>query len=133
MALMKFREPNQVKWIGSRPGHNGTQVLASTNADSALATVYLVPVGKTFYLCYAGINYSAVAAGMAYMDIRDDGGVRIAYLYNEVIIAAGEGKAFASSFWPPIELLAGYTVRLASGAAGLTVHGVVHGWYEPPP
>jgi len=71
MALMKFREPNQVKWVGVRPGHNGTQIIRSQGADNATVELYLVPVGQTFYLCSASLGYRLVVDGYVKLFIND--------------------------------------------------------------
>jgi len=71
MALMKFREPNQVRRVGVRPAHDGTQVLERGSADNATVVLYTVPAGKVFYLCHAWLNVQGVAAGSVYLAIYD--------------------------------------------------------------
>ena len=130
MALMKFREPNQVKWIGTRPGHDGTQVLARGAADSATTVLYTVPVGNTFYLCHSMMGYGAIAAGIAVFEIQDLVPVRVVDLFYDTLVAGIAGNSKNASYWPPIEIPAGYRIVVVSSAVGLTVHGTVFGWVE---
>jgi len=130
MALMKFREPNQVRWIGSRPGHNGTQVLIRQSATNATAILYTVPVGKTLYLCSVGLGYFATAAGLVQLTIRDDGLATIAFLLSDFITGAVDGQSKNISYYPPIEIPESWTLRVHSSAVGLSVHTYLFGWVE---
>ena len=72
MALMTFREPNQVKWVGSRPGHNGTQIFGYALATNAVATCYFAPAGKAGYIYGLDLAASSGAnPGLASLQIWD--------------------------------------------------------------
>jgi len=130
MALMKFREPNQVKWQGVRPAHNGTQVLDRASATNGTTTIYTVPAGNVFYLCYVSLGYYAMAAGTVQIVIRDSTAALRAMLYSDLLTGGFDGIGKASNFWPPVELDALWTVKISSSAPGLSVHGTVFGWVE---
>jgi len=130
MALMKFREQNQVRWQGVRPAHDGTQRVGDATATAAAAQVLLVGAGKIFYLCTAMMGFSAIAAGWCDLAVN----TAIPALWHRLLVdyvaAAASGITKSITFWPPLEIPAGYTIDVASGAAGLTVYGAVFGWEE---
>ena len=133
MALMKFREPNQVKWMGLRPGHNGTQVRGYISVDNADAIVYTVPADKTFYLCSLTLGYLALAAGVAEISLRNAADAFLCNFLRDVIVATSSGRSQSLTFWPPMEITSLYDIFIKSNAAGLQINGFVFGWYEPPP
>lgn len=130
MALMKFREPNQVLWQGVRPAHDGTQVLKRALASNNIAIVYTVPAASTFYLCHAVIGYSGMAAGLATSEIQNAVPAREINIFYDMMLAASEGVTKHAFFWPPIEMLTGWRVTVSSNAVGLDVHLNIFGWVE---
>ena len=120
------REPKQVKWIGVRPGHNGAQVVADDSCAALLTSVYLVPADSLF-LWYGFIVNSAFGAG----------GNAELYTYNAVPAllntyvsqggVANMGIALTKSFDPPIELPAGYTIRINTTVGTISIHALIHG------
>jgi len=130
MALMKFREPNQVKWVGVRPGHNGTQIIRSQGADNATVELYLVPVGQTFYLCSASLGYRLVVDGYVKLFINDLVPAQWFLCFEDVLLALSPAQTVTDSYWPPIEVPAGYTFYIQSAGAGLQAWGQIHGWVE---
>jgi len=130
MALMKFRQSNQVRWVGTRPAHDGTQVLTYGTAVNAVDTFYTVPPGQVFYLTHVMWGYTSIAVGLTNLAIQDAVPAVISYCFYEVILATSEGKSGGVSYWPPIEMIEGWRLRLQSNAAGLTVRAAIHGWVE---
>jgi len=130
MALMKFREPNQVKWMGSRPGHDGTHVAISKGATNASVELYEVPAGKVFYLCHASMGFSAVAAGRANLFINTNIPALWFICFYDVVLAASDPATHDAAYWPPIEIPAAYKLYIHSNAVGLTIWGQIHGWVE---
>jgi len=130
MALMEFREPNQVKWVGSRPGHNGTQILSYESATNGTGVIYTVPAGYTFFLC--GIYGLLVAGanpglgGVFSYDAVPAIDIRLLMLYA----AANEIEHRHMTYWPPVEIEAGYSLRSYSSAVGLMMRGTINGWIE---
>lgn len=130
MGDMTFHERNQVKWVGSRPAHNGTQAMGSANITDGPALIYLVPVGEVFYFTgYSFTYHSVVGVATGNISIQDVVPAVVEML-NMIQVTDVEYCMLKGSFWPPLELPAGYSVRLWSNAATLFVHGFVHGWVE---
>lgn len=130
MAFMEFREPNQVKWVGVRPGHNGEQVLEYAIAQNSTPILYTVPAGKVFYLCGYSLNtWDTVGVATLRLVIYDDTPAAWKYL-QYLISSANSGQSITKSYWPPLEIPSGYSVRLESAVATATVRGSIHGWVE---
>ena len=130
MSDMHFREPNQVKWMGTRPGHNGTQVLEHLiDALAADGVIYTVPAGETLYLTYGHISSDANATFIIGLEIFTDGGVLHRWLIRGYNFLNSEFVNECRSWWPPIEIPAGYTVRKFSSGAASSL-AVIHGWAE---
>jgi len=130
MALMKYREPNQVLWQGSRPAHNGTQVILSLNRN-VVNTYYMyqVPVGQTFFLTYGGLFTVPGVANRAWFGLSDAVPVvqwYAAFLDNQ---ANYNNYTWSQNFWPPIEVPATWYVTFDINAAVSTV-GTMAGWVE---
>lgn len=129
MAAMTFRESNQVKWVGVRPGHNGTQILARTAANNSTNIVYTVTAGKTLFLHSYQLNISCGTNNIAFnMYIRTDAAVT----WHQV----SYGKSYASknnmtcqSFNPPLEIPAEYQIMIQAGA-DLWAYCCIQGWEE---
>jgi len=130
MALMSFREANQMLWRGVRPAHNGTQVIAQKAADNLTATIYTVGVGETLYLCSATMGFVAIAAGQAIVQLINAAPVWTVYAFYDVILAGSEGRTQTRSYWPPVEMSAGSTITVQSVGAGLNLRASIHGWVE---
>jgi len=130
MALMEFREPNHVKWQGVRPAHDGTQVLSEQYVINGTLPIYTVPVGQTFYLCTVGMACAIFAVGLGIVGVQTDVPATIANLLYDNYVAGSHLPTKNVSFWPPIELPAGYSVFVFSGVPVLQMYGWAHGWVE---
>lgn len=130
MSLMKFREPNQVKWVGVRPGHNGTQIKAEAIAVNNTQVLYTVTAGKMLYLCT--LNWQ--------VDSNVGGGNTLIYHYNSgsvlqhVFVSIGQFSApvlaNTISFWPPYEMASGDYIQIWSPNAGTSLYCGIFGWEE---
>ena len=130
MSDMHFREPNQVKWMGTRPGHNGEQVIENNTANNATAIVYTVPAGKTLFLTTAVLAGFGTAASINnFGSIYDSTPAQWREIGRLPVFANG-GTAYAASFNPPLEVPTGYTVRITSGVASCWAYLTIHGWVE---
>lgn len=130
MAIMKFREPNQVKWQGMRPGHNGTQIIGYKAIINNIADVYVATGVKVAEITYMGLSANSGAnAGIATLQLWDDGP---AYLNTLMIIQlpVTSFEHLAVGLPYPVELLEDWSVRVYSGAALLDARGCVLGWAE---
>ena len=130
MALMKYREPNQVLWQGVRPAHNGTEVTDSKSKNvAATFPVYTVPVGMTYHLTYAFLCVvSNVNINAAFRVRNDTAVIQYDLLYARSLIGFRVQPQNAS-FWPPIELPAGWDICLYQSAA-FWCELAFSGWYE---
>ena len=130
MALMKFREPNQVLWRGVRPGHNWTEVYDYSIATNATVVMYTVPAGQTAYFHYFGLDVlSAAAAGYGRINIYN---AVPAFVGPMVMIRLAANSLYSEcvALTYPLELLAGWSLRLESNAVGLAAAGVILGGVE---
>ena len=130
MSDMHFREPNQVKWMGTRPGHNGVQVLASGPATDATVIIYTVPAGQRFYLCgWQMINWGTVYGDGAFLYIY----TAVPAIHRELargINAVQIPLVICRDLVYPIEIAANYSVRLFSNAATCIANVDINGWTE---
>lgn len=130
MSVMNFREKNRMRWVGVRPGHNGTQVLERRYATNARVTVYTVGAGKVAFITHIALGSPSNVSGAVYCVIANTVPEDLWFPiigYNITNMPSIHGEA---SYWPPIELPAGYIIAVFSGAAGLDVWCSVHGWEE---
>ena len=130
MSDMHFREPNQVKWQGSRPAHNGNQVLEYLeDGINNYTELYEVTAGKVLYLTYAGVFTRANTTNLCYLAIFDDTPVLWRIIGGTFVITANSVMNWSANFWPPIEVPSEYTIQKFNSANVLTV-GTIHGWEE---
>jgi len=130
MAYMGFREPNQVKWVGSRPAHNGEQVFTQIYAESETAIVYTVPAGKVLYLISVELGYRGIAAGRSIIRVRDATDVTVVDMLYDYLQDGSKGDAKTRYFYPPLEIPAAYDIVIISTVAGLLIQGSIFGWVE---
>ena len=129
MAML-HREPNRVKWVGVRPGHEGTQIVKANHTGPGLAIIHTVTAGKTFFL--TGVScYSHAGAAIAIGSVAVRNGADV---YQYALIGLGapinNRVGAAISLWPPIEIPAGWDVYVDCGGAGSDNSGTVFGWEE---
>lgn len=130
MALMKFREPNKVLWRGNRPAHNGEQVYASTScaAGGSPKTIYTVPVGKMLFVTHAMLFVTSAANGNFYIDWCTGGNVHQGALVGSYAFTYYANLGQSLTFYFPIEVPAGYKIRLVTSAA--SIWGAFHGFID---
>jgi len=130
MSLMDFREPNQVKWVGVRPGHNGEQVAESYVGGAGVDyELYEVPAGKTFYLCNYIAHFNRNAWGdQSTFYIRDDGDVNWLLLAGNVGVPDA-GPHCLNFGLHPLEVPAEYDFYVVAGANTYS-WVMIHGWVE---
>jgi len=130
MAAMLYREPNMVKWIGERPGHNGTQVAKSTFANNATVILHTVTAAKTFFLTHYNYEFDPTATGQeGRLLVRN---VADVIQYDIVYTAARsiDTDLVSGTFVQPLEIPAGYDICLVSSALNAPVRVFIHGWEE---
>ena len=120
------REPNMVKWVGIRPGHNGEQVIEFASGANVQTTVYLVPATKLFlwYGWRLTIRGAAISTGQleiwsAVPALKHT----IIHIYTQANVAYSAGDRFD----PPLELSAGESIRMITLAAGVVMNVGIDG------
>lgn len=130
MSAMEFREPNEVLWRGVRPAHRGVQILANDAKSDGTTILHTVPVGKTFYLCDCSVTVDCgIVQRVGRLDIRDAEDAVISTLVR-CVTSLVQAYVFTPSYWPPIEIPAGYDVVITSNSASLVIYAFIHGWEE---
>ena len=130
MALMKFRESNQVAWYGSRPAHRGTQVVKSKVSQASTDIVHTVTSGKTLFLC--GLIFSANTSAVdktCKIFVRDDSDV-LQYDFTAFTFRTTGVLSISLPFYPPLEIPAGYDIVTTSPDASAKCSGFIFGWEE---
>jgi len=130
MALMNYREANQVLWRGCRPAHNGTQIEAEIFADNGTETIYSSPLNEVSYITTIIITIKLIAAGSVALQHTNSLSAVITRLTRRTIIAAVDASPIVITFWPPFELIDQEKLRVYSSAAGLQVSAWATGWHE---
>ena len=109
------REPNQVKWIGVRPGHNGDEVLININV-AVNTLLYTVPADKILFIFSWQLSFINNTGGGGYLYLRDNLGAEyyvLAYVNGN---AGSAGGTLANNTFVPIEVVAGYDIYLTTSA-----------------
>ena len=118
-----FREPNQVKWIGVRPGHNGVEVFEEFYGNAA-AEFYEVPLAKLLFLFDWHLGLTGAAGGDAFLEIRNAVDAHFRYIASCSGQAANPGTNSTQALWVPIEIPALFDFRVITG---LTTTAYIHG------
>ena len=130
MAVMGFREPNRARWVGVRPAHDGAEVYNKADATNATVVVYTVPAGKVLHLTSLHVcSRATLAAGEVIVDIRNAAHVIQVSPFDHYYAAVGQ-MSDDISFWPPMELPAGWEIAVRSTNANSWGCLFVRGWIE---
>ena len=126
--MTKHREPNKVKWVGVRPGHNGEQIHKSGRANNDTVILYTVPADKILLLFNWGIStfWTALNTYVS-LGIYDAVPAIETTLVDILMQVIGDTYDREASYDMPIELPEDYSLRLVSGAIGCYISGYVHG------
>ena len=119
------REPNQVKWVGVRPGHNGEQVFEEFYGNVG-AEFYVVPAGKLLFLFDWHLGVSGAAGGSSFLLIRTvlDAHYRYLALCSGHVTSAGGSTS--QNLWVPIEVEAGFDFYVTTGVTcAAYIHGIL--------
>lgn len=130
MSALGFREPNEVLWRGIRPAHKGTQVAADAGTANATIVLHTVTASKTFFLTGAVFHYDGTTIGhRARLMVRNIANAIQYTIFTSLTGVAGHGDV-SKSFWPPLEIPAGWDIAADSNAITLVVTAFIHGWEE---
>jgi len=129
MAKARYREANMVKWVGVRPGHNGTQIATYTEANNGTVVAYTVPANTVFlwtaYSCW--FHNTSGAASTGYCLLYKPGPTAVYRILTERV-ANNESGHSTQEFYFPIECEAAWYFQLVSGAANARVQFSIHGF-----
>jgi hypothetical protein len=129
MAML-HREPNRVKWVGVRPGHEGTQIHKRGVATNAIAIVHTVTAGKTFYFTgFVWFARASLAAAEVIGRIRNVADVTVIDFIDYYFFTVGQ-LSICKSYWPPIEIAAGFDIVVYSTDATSWAALTIDGWEE---
>ena len=130
MALMSFREANQVLWRGVRPAHNGTQVIYDINtAVIAEHVLFTSGAGIYHFICNCWIASTDNLAQELTIRVYNDAPAIIGSLYYGRSSVGYKGINQNLSFWPPFEFSPGFSLRVNVSAATWCSFGC-SGWSE---
>jgi len=107
-----------------------TQVVASDVAVDATVVLHTVTAGKTFYLIGATLSVALAGLGIGKLTITNAGDVE---QYDPLAIGGPDPAAVRfgdNNFHPPIplEIPAGYKLKLVSSTATISVNGFIQGY-----
>jgi hypothetical protein len=150
-------EANQVKWVGVRPTNpeedlpvkqadktkllatvypyvpvrpvGSTQVAKHNIATNSTVTIHTVTAGKTLYLCSIAFsidNRAAAQAGGSFGVYNGAGALQYYFWIGSA--PANDTKQASLSFNPPLELTAGWLIKVSSNLAAVDVLGFIHGY-----
>ena len=119
------REPNQVKWIGVRPGHNGVEVFEEFYGN-ATAEFYEVPADSLLLLFDWHLGLTGAAGGDSFLEIRNAADVHFRYIASCSGQAANPGSNTSQALWLPIEIPALFDFRVITASTTTAyIHGVL--------
>jgi len=130
MSLMNFREPNQVKWVGVRPAHNGEQIIRSGSITGGTYLLYTVPSGKVFYLTYWDAVAHGSNVGYGVILVRDTSDVNQYNIANFQTSNSTTELVKCCSLFYPIEIPGGWDICLYSDNASYRIRATIRGWIE---
>ena len=130
MALMGFREPNQVKWVGVRPGHRGTQITGHNVSAGVIVDVLQVTAGKKGYITEITIGLNMGAAGASLVYWTDSANAIQETLFEVSLAGATFVLGIPIKYWPPLEIGDNHKIRALSAAAGVALYVTAKGWEE---
>lgn len=108
---------------------DGTQVAVSGSANNGYTTLRTVTAGKTLYLSAISLYVRNGSAGSRVGSLGVYTGVPVLVynlLYFDLFTNTQHGKSL--NMIPPVEVPAGYLVRIYSGDAALYSIGFIHGY-----
>ena len=118
-----YREPNQVKWIGVRPGHNGEQVIVDINS-AVNADLYTVPVDSLLMIFGWSWSVNQNAGADVRIEVKTDGAAHYMWLSMVTAQAGAPSSESTQDKFVPIELPEGYVISIVTTRQA---YGHIHG------
>ncbi len=136
-----MKEDDHLKMLGVLPSQGadpipvsilpdgGTQVAKHRGASNTTVVIHTVTTGKTLYL--SSFIYSArndnVANEYAYLFVTD-GDDTPQYYLNDIALLPTNQLVFSVSFNPPLEIIAGWMIKIRTYDAGCAMMAFIHGY-----
>jgi hypothetical protein len=130
MALMKWREPNQAKWIGFRPAHNGTPIIITGNYVSGANLLYTVSPNKTLHICHSWGMARANTTNELEMYVKTAAGTLMFFLGCCGSSPGGSSGNFSNVYPETLEIASGCLIYMEVTVLVGTVWGGFDGWEE---
>lgn len=114
--------------VGKIPD-DGTQVILSGSELNSGSIIHTVDSEKTLYLCHYQVQTVNWSAGVAdtYLQVDNASDLHQYYIVRHYMRV--DGNILSShGFFPPLEIPAGYKVRLESDAASCMIFATIHGY-----
>lgn len=129
MAYTIYKEPNRAAWIGVRPGVQGEQIVIDATVTNGTGVLYTVGVGKTLLLFrnWCSMVGGAAAAALCYYGVYDATPALVYKLFASYVWAPHAGADQDVARYVPLELSAGYNIRLTSPSAAEIVRAGIEG------
>ena len=119
------REPNQVKWVGVRPGHNGEQILIDILTAVAVV-LYTVPADKLLLIFNYSYSCQPNGANYAFVQLRNALDVVYYTLGASNSAAGASSPVIMANLWVPIEVPAGHDLYFnVVGTSRGGIHGIL--------
>lgn len=130
MAHSLFREPNQVKWVGIRPAHNGERITAEGIATNTTVDVYSIPIGKTLFLTWSSLSGRSNTSATLLLEVTDNLNNHLFTLHQGRTPSGGAGFDSDTALFYPIEIDGDNKIRVNSSSIALDATGAIYGWIE---
>lgn len=138
---MGLKETNEVRMRGVIPARNAepipvgkipdlaTQVVKQSSASGATATIHTVTAAKTLYLNTVIFSIYNVQTNVAtlWMGVTNDSDT-VQYYFFYTSVTSKEPFAVPATFFPPLEIPAGWKVKVYSNVSNAIAYGFLHGY-----
>lgn len=106
-----------------------TEVKVSGTANNETTTIHTVTAGKTLYLSFWTLDYSNESGATSYCSLQvDNGSDVLQYRIANPRCPDGGYNDFSGNMIPPMEIPAGYKVKLVSTDENMYARAFIHGY-----
>lgn len=122
-------QESNIRQIYAKRPASATQIVKSASVQNNQVVLHTVTENKTFYLAASFISAYLLAPGLACIYVWSNVGIPL-YSLSHIPATATTAPFASMSFIPPLEIPAGYQIRIISQGAGLEVIALVFGYEE---
>lgn len=106
-----------------------TQIAKYQTANNGTEIVHTVTTGKTLFLCTIVLSALPVATGGITIEVTNASDVWQYYIVSSMFLI-NEGAVSPIPFNPPLEIPAGYKIKITSDTVNFYARIFVYGWEE---